>query len=43
MRALDPEVVDVIWAGIEPLIPVREVHHPLGCHRQRASDRTASR
>ena len=39
MRALDPEVVDVIWAGIGPLIPVREVHHPLGCHRQRASDR----
>jgi transposase len=39
MRALDPEVVDAIWAGIEPLIPEREVHHPLGCHRQRCSDR----
>ena len=42
MRVLDPEVVDVIWAGIEPLIPVREVHHPPGCHRQRASDRDCS-
>ena len=39
MRALDPKVVTVIWSGIEPLIPIREVHHPLGCHRQRASDR----
>ena len=39
MRALDPEVFDAVWAGIEPLIPVRQVTHPLGCHRQRASDR----
>lgn len=39
MRALDPEVVEVIWAAVEPLIPVRVVTHPLGCHRQRASDR----
>jgi len=39
MRALDPEVVEAIWRAVEPLIPVREVSHPLGCHRQRASDR----
>ena len=39
MRALDPEVVEVIWRAVEPLIPVRQVTHPLGCHRQRASDR----
>ena len=39
MRALDPEVAAVIWAAVEPLIPIREVTHPLGCHRQRASDR----
>lgn len=39
MRALDPEVVDAIWAGIEPLIAVPEDHHPLGCHRARAPDR----
>jgi transposase len=39
MRALDPEVVEVIWRAVEPLIPVRVVTHPLGCHRKRASDR----
>lgn len=39
MRALDPEVVEVIWRAVEPLIPICEVVHPLGCHRQRASDR----
>ena len=39
MRALDPEVVEVIWAAVEPLIPVRVVTHPLGRHRQRSSDR----
>jgi transposase len=39
MRALDPEVVDAVWAGIEALIPVPIDTHPLGCHRQRASDR----
>ena len=39
MRALDPDVVDVIWRAVAPLIPRREVTHPLGCHRQRASDR----
>ena len=39
MRALDPEVVEVIWRAVKPLIPVHTVTHPLGCHRQRASDR----
>jgi transposase len=39
MRALDPEVMDAVWAGIEPLLPEREDDHPLGCHRRRASDR----
>ena len=39
MRALDPEVVDVIWRAIEPLLPVRIDTHPLGCHRPRVSDR----
>jgi transposase len=29
----------VIWRTIEPLIPVREMTHPLGCHRRRAPDR----
>jgi transposase len=43
MRALDPEVTDAIWAGIEPLLPDREDNHPLGCHRRRASDRDCFR
>jgi transposase len=39
MRALDPEVVDAVFHAVEALIPVREVTHPLGCHRKRISDR----
>ena len=39
MRALDPEVANVIWVGIEALLPTRNDSHPLGCHRQRKSDR----
>jgi len=39
MRAFDPEVVDAIWAAIEPLIPVVIDTHPLGCHRPRVPDR----
>jgi len=40
MRALDPEVVDAVWAAVEPLVPRPNVeNHPLGCHRPRASDR----
>jgi transposase len=40
MRALDPEVVDAVWQAIEPLLPVHNETHPLGCHRPRASDRS---
>jgi transposase len=39
MRAFDPEVVDAVWAAIEPLLPVRNETHPLGCHRPRIPDR----
>jgi transposase len=39
MRALEPEVVDVIWRTIEPLIPPPPQTHPLGCHRPRVPDR----
>lgn len=39
MRAFDPEVVDTIWAAIEPLVPVSAETHPLGCHRPRTPDR----
>lgn len=40
MRALDPEVVDAVWAAVEPLLPRRPPDgHPLGCHRPRVPDR----
>lgn len=39
MRALEPEVVDIIWKTIEPLLPERIEAHPLGCHRPRVPDR----
>jgi transposase len=39
VRALEQEVVDVIWSTIEPMIPQRVDAHPLGCHRPRVSDR----
>jgi transposase len=39
MRALDPEVVDAVWAAVEPLLPHNHDAHPLGCHRPRASHR----
>lgn len=39
MRAFDPEVVDTVWAAIEPLLPPHPENHPLGCHRPRISDR----
>ena len=35
MRALTKAVVDVIWAAVEPLLPVVRDSHPLGCHRPR--------
>ncbi len=40
MRALDPEVVDAVWAAAEALLPLPAPdRHPLRCHRPRASDR----
>ena len=40
MRALDPEVVDAVWAAVEPLLPPPPPdRHPLGCHRPRVPDR----
>jgi transposase len=39
MRALEPEVVDVIWRCVEPLLPRQVDTHPLGCHRPRVPDR----
>ncbi len=43
MRALEPEVVDAIWATIEPLLPTPDDQHPLGCHRPRVPDRVCFR
>lgn len=43
MRALDPEVVDAVWAAVEGLLPRRVRSHPLGCHRPRVSDRLCFR
>lgn len=43
MRALEPEVIDVIWRTVEPLLPARSDNHPLGCHRPRVSDRLCFR
>src|SRR5664279_4351662 len=39
MRALETEVVDAVWAAVEPLLPPPDRSHPLGCHRPRISDR----
>jgi transposase len=42
-RALDPEVVEVIWETIEPLLPRPDDRHPLGCHNPRIADRVCFR
>ena len=39
MRALDPEVMDAVWAAAEPLLPRRDDGYPLGCHNPRIADR----
>jgi transposase len=39
MRALDPEVVDAVWAAIEPRLSAPTDEHPLGCHRPRVPNR----
>jgi transposase len=43
MRALDQEVVDVVWQAVEPLLPPPAETHPLGCHRPRVPDRLCFR
>ncbi|MCA1677200.1 MAG: IS5 family transposase [Actinobacteria bacterium] len=39
MRALEAEVVNAVWAAVEPLLPAPDRSHPLGCHRPRVPDR----
>ncbi|MGH9235751.1 MAG: IS5 family transposase [Acidimicrobiales bacterium] len=43
MRALELEVVDAVWAAVEPLLPRADRCHPLGCHRPRVPDRLCFR
>ena len=40
MRALEPEVANVVWTAVEALIPSREDNHPLRCHNH--ASRTVS-
>jgi transposase len=37
--ALPSSVLEPLWVQVAALLPVRQVHHPLGCHRQRIPDR----
>jgi len=43
MRALEPEVMDVLWRAVEPLLPAPGRTHPLGCHRPRVPDQLCLR
>jgi transposase len=37
--ALPSSVLEPLWVQVAALLPVRRVHHPLGCHRPRIPDR----
>ena len=39
MPALEPYLIEPIWAQFQDLLPEREADHPLGCHRPRVPDR----
>ena len=39
MPAVPSSLIDPIWDQFSALLPVREVLHPLGCHRRRIPDR----
>jgi transposase len=32
-------IQEPLWDQVAALLPTRQVHHPLGCHRQRIPDR----
>lgn len=40
MRALDPEVQNIVWEAFHPLIPAHHDTHPYGGHRRRVADRS---
>jgi len=37
--ALPSSILEPLWVQIAALLPTRQVHHPLGCHRPRIPDR----
>jgi transposase len=37
--ALPSSVLEPLWVQMAALLPTRQVHHPLGCHRRRIPDR----
>jgi transposase len=37
--ALPSSIPEPLWVQVAALLPVRQVHHPLGCHRPRIPDR----
>ena len=39
MPALPSSILESLWVQVAALLPTRQVHHPLGCHRPRISDR----
>ena len=39
MPALPSSVLEPLWVQVAALLPARQVHHPLGCHRPRVPDR----
>jgi transposase len=39
MPALPSPILEPLWVQFAALLPTRQVHHPLGCHRPRIPDR----
>jgi transposase len=39
MPALPSSILEPLWVQFAALLPARQVHHPLGCHRRRVPER----
>ena len=39
MPALPSSILEPLWVQVVAVLPTRQVHHPLGCHRPRIPDR----
>ena len=39
MPALPSSILEPLWVQVAAVLPTRQVHHPLGCHRRRIPDR----